>query len=635
MNLPAFPIPPHVRIRVGVTGHRGPPKLPVDSQAPIRAALDRVLALVSEEGRKAENAYKACAPERHDQHAEPGHAASAQIRRAGAAGDFVVISSLAEGADRLLAEAGLAAGFTLEAVLPFGRADYSRDFETSESRAAYEGLLQHASAVFELDGQRTDSPGAYEAAGFVMLANTDLLIVIWDGNPAAGIGGTAEIISRAVADGLPIVWIEPANPNAMRLSWCSAGKVPNADAYARPQETFRPIDEAGLTLAISESLALPTYPQAQKSLKQYLRTRERRWNFCPWYSLLSWLFAGRPLRRSDFHLPAAVPDTQQQWRDYLNILPQDRAQRPAIENILLPACGVADHLATHYSLVYRSTYTINFLSAALAVTVALFGIFIHNPHIKSYFVSVELGVIVAILLTWICGHRRQWHRRWLECRRLAECLRHLRIFAPLGSAGSIARPRPSLSNTEEDWINWYAWSVRRRLPLPDRAVDRQYLEAIRDAVRRGEIGGQIQYHERNAQQMTKLDHRIHLSGQVLFAATAGLCIAFVCLVWSGWLDEVDQPVRDLLLSGLTFLTALLPTLGAALAAIHAQGDFKTVAEQSAQTAKRLAAIDEILAAEEPSFARLTVRIEKISEVLMADLREWHTVFQTRQLALPA
>jgi len=617
-----YPIPPHVRIRVGVTGHRGPPKLPADAVAPVRAVLDRIVAVVADEGTKAENAYKAYASATRDQ-------------TAASAGDFVVISSLAEGADRLVAEAGLAAGFALEAVLPFHRAEYSRDFESPESRTAFEGLLRRSSAVFELDGQRADSPRAYEAAGFIMLANTDLLIVIWDGKPAAGVGGTAEIISRAIAEGIPVVWVEPANPAAMRLSWSPAGSITTADAAARPQDTFRPADEAGLALAIGEILAPPTSPQAQESLKQYLRTRERRWNFCPWYSLLSRLFAGRPLRRSDFHLPPAVPDTQQQWRDYLGILPQDRAQRLAIDHVLLPACGIPDHLATYYSLVYRSTYTINFLSAALAVTVALIGIFIHDPHVKSYFVSTELAVIVAILLTWLCGHWGQWHRRWLECRRLAESLRHLRIFAPLASAGSIPRPRRGLHHTEEDWIDWYAWSVRRQLPLPDRVVDSQYLEAIRDAVRRGEMAGQIQYHQRNALQMAKLDHRIHLSGQVLFATTAGLCIAFVCLVWFGLLDEMGQSVRDLLLSSLTFLTALLPTLGAALAAIHAQGDFKTVAEQSARTAQRLAAIDKILAAEEPSFGRLLDRIEKISEVLMADLREWHTVFQTRQLALPA
>ena len=85
----------------------------------------------------------------------------------------------------------------------------------------------------------------------------------------------------------------------------------------------------------------------------------------------------------------------------------------------------------------------------------------------------------------------------------------------------------------------------------------------------------------------------------------------------------------------TFLTALLPTLGAALGAIHVQGDFRTVAEQSSRTAKRLAAIDKILADEPLIFARLADRIGKTSDVMMADLREWHTVFRTRPLSLPA
>ncbi len=85
-----------------------------------------------------------------------------------------------------------------------------------------------------------------------MLDNTDLLIVIWDGNLASGIGGTARIISRAVADGIPIVWIEPANPNALRLSCSLRGEVPPADAYARPTETFRAVDDADLVAAMGE-----------------------------------------------------------------------------------------------------------------------------------------------------------------------------------------------------------------------------------------------------------------------------------------------------------------------------------------------------------------------------------------------
>jgi len=612
-----YPIPPRVRLRIGITGHREAPKLPDESVASIRAAIDHVLAVTVEEGRKAQITYDAATPVQH-----------------GATAEFVVISSLAEGADRLVAEAGLAAGFTLEAVLPFHRDEYARDFKTEDSQTAYGSLMQRAASVFELDGNPTDRPRAYETAGLIMLANIDLLITIWDGNAAAGVGGTAQIISRAVSNGIPIIWIEPANPAAIRLSWSPTGDVPSADVYARPQETFSPVDNAEVALAVGELLALPTRPEARESLIQYLHTKERRWNFCPWFSLLAWLFAGRRLSRGDFYLPPVVADTRRAWRTYLDTVPEDRSLRPVIENTLLPACGVADHLANYYSLVYRSTYVFNFFFAALAVATALNGVFIHEPKVKSYCVTIELAFILVILFTWLYGHRHQWHRRWLECRHLAEGIRQLRLFAPLGSTGAVERPRRG-AGIEEDWINWYAWTLRRRLPLPDCAVDPHYLEKIRDAVLHAEIEDQIGYHQRNAARMHKLDHRLHLSGLLLFGATAGLCVVFVVLVWLGTVDRIEAPHRILILNALTFLTALLPTLGAALAAIHAQGEFRTLAEQSARTAKRLTAIGTTFAAEEPNFARMVDRIEKTSNILMAELREWHTIFRTRPLALPA
>jgi hypothetical protein len=54
---------------------------------------------------------------------------------------IAIASSLAEGADRIVAEVGLAAGFELEVILPFGRAKYADDFETLASRARFEHRL--------------------------------------------------------------------------------------------------------------------------------------------------------------------------------------------------------------------------------------------------------------------------------------------------------------------------------------------------------------------------------------------------------------------------------------------------------------------------------------------------------------
>jgi hypothetical protein len=614
-------------LRVGVSGHRVPPKLPAQAEAPVRALLDRILTAIVATARNLERDYAAAFPGNFAAHPAPANAANL-------ASTFVIISSLAEGSDRIVAEAGLAAGFGLEVVLPLERAEYARDFETHASRAAFERLLARAAAVFELTGAADERPRAYEAAGFVMLANIDLLIVIWDGKEASGVGGTAQIVSRAIADRIPVIWIDPANPGALQISSPQAGDLPPANVNTRPQDTFRSADEAAIARAVKDILALPTQAEAKSSLQRYLVEQERRWNFCPWYPLLLWLFAGRTPRRTDFHLPPALTETRTQWESYLNVLPNDRAQRAAIESILLPAVSAADNLAVYYSLVYRSTYIFNFFFAAIAVALALVGIFVHDADAKSYLVSAELVIIVVILITWWRGHRHQRHRRWLEYRRLAECLRHMRILAPLGSEGPIGRPRRDLNADEEDWVNWYAWSLRRLLPLPDAIADAAYLAAVREAALSAEIAGQIQYHTSNARRIAKLDSRIHHCGQIVFGATAGICAAFLCLVWSAGLPKA-QPDRELILGVFTFLSALLPTLGAALGAIHVQGDFNTVAEQSRRTAKRLAAIGKILADEPLNFARLADRMEKISDILMADLLEWQTVFRTRPLSLPA
>jgi hypothetical protein len=103
----------------------------------------------------------------------------------------------------------------------------------------------------------------------------------------------------------------------------------------------------------------------------------------------------------------------------------------------------------------------------------------------------------------------------------------------------------------------------------------------------------------------------------------------------GALPDGESPHRFLILDVFTFLTALLPTFGAALGAVGAQGDFRTRSEQSKRTATRLEAINQVLAEEPLDFARLTDRVQKTSDIMMADLEEWQTVFRTRPLSLPA
>lgn len=126
---------------------------------------------------------------------------------------FVVVSPLAEGADRLVAQEVLAwpavggAGKPwLEAVLPFPHADYLQVFGAEESKDEFKALLTRAASVQTLGGA-TSRTAAYEQAGHHVVQTCDVLIVIWDGSPARGQGGSAEIVDYARQAGRSLFWV--------------------------------------------------------------------------------------------------------------------------------------------------------------------------------------------------------------------------------------------------------------------------------------------------------------------------------------------------------------------------------------------------------------------------------------------
>jgi hypothetical protein len=110
------------------------------------------------------------------------------------------VSSLAEGADRLVAQAVLDRGGRLAVVLPLDAADYETDFADAASRAEFRRLLDAATAVTTMPPAATRED-AYAAAGAAMLAGCDVLLALWDGEPGRGRGGTAEVVAAARAGG--------------------------------------------------------------------------------------------------------------------------------------------------------------------------------------------------------------------------------------------------------------------------------------------------------------------------------------------------------------------------------------------------------------------------------------------------
>lgn len=122
----------------------------------------------------------------------------------------IAISALAEGSDRLFAEAALGMGFSLHAILPFVSTDYETTFGDQADTPTYRTLLARACEVTVHPGTLADSTAAYEAAGRLTVDGCDILVTVWDGKAAAGRGGTPEIIQYALDIGRPVIWIDAA-----------------------------------------------------------------------------------------------------------------------------------------------------------------------------------------------------------------------------------------------------------------------------------------------------------------------------------------------------------------------------------------------------------------------------------------
>jgi hypothetical protein len=114
-------------------------------------------------------------------------------------------TSLAAGADQLVAKELLRAGGRLHVIVPSRQ--YEQTFTEEDDLACFRSLLEAADAVTELD-YAEPSEEAFLAAGKSVVDNCDRLIAVWDGRPARGLGGTADVVlyARDAGKAVSIVW---------------------------------------------------------------------------------------------------------------------------------------------------------------------------------------------------------------------------------------------------------------------------------------------------------------------------------------------------------------------------------------------------------------------------------------------
>jgi hypothetical protein len=120
---------------------------------------------------------------------------------------LTVLSALAEGSDQLVVQRVLARpSAKLIVPLPLPEEEYMTDFLLPGSRQEFRRLLACADEIVRLPPAPT-RPAAYEQSGQYVVDHCDIIIALWDGQPARGRGGTGAVVSNARQLRLPIAWI--------------------------------------------------------------------------------------------------------------------------------------------------------------------------------------------------------------------------------------------------------------------------------------------------------------------------------------------------------------------------------------------------------------------------------------------
>ena len=120
-------------------------------------------------------------------------------------GRLLTFSSIASGADALFAEESIALQLPWKVVLPFSKEFYLKSV-ADEERRVVSSYLEKAYAV-ETMPFAEQQEDLYLNCGVRTVDDCDVLVAVWDGEPARGKGGTADVIAYARQVNKPVIWI--------------------------------------------------------------------------------------------------------------------------------------------------------------------------------------------------------------------------------------------------------------------------------------------------------------------------------------------------------------------------------------------------------------------------------------------
>jgi hypothetical protein len=461
---------------------------------------------------------------------------------------ITVISGLAEGADRIFAEAALALNMPVEAVMPMPLKYYKKDFDETSSAELDRILATDSVRCIELaltPGLDADDSSWPEGARNTLYANlsdnlrrrSNFLVAFWDGRYTNLTGGTDDTVVKFL-DAIP-------GQNHAAIELMDADGAPlNGEPLVYWIPTRR-ISSDKLTSTVAGE-NLPCWLAASGE-------RFRQWTDLPddFHQELTELD-----QFNQKHLELSQNDSLVSYGNLVDgcsdVLKEDARQLEESDQ----AYVMADSLALYFQA--RSDRMFKWFSLMTALMGLLFLV-----YAKLAAVQILLIAYLALFFGGVVIHRRggksQWFTRHLVYRCLAETMR-VRFFLDLAGARDGANIHTLLETTGINKFRGFSW-VRHVLQSTNPVADLSSKESVTaedriELVRRLWIEDQAGYFERKT-------HQLHLHHQKLenikkwviwglIAATTGLVFFKKFLLGIGLTDHLS--LKTLLI----FLMGLLP-----------------------------------------------------------------------------
>ena len=320
---------------------------------------------------------------------------------------LTILSPLAEGGDQLVAEEGLRLGARLVVPLPLPLDLYLRDFQGEEARARFLRLLERGEALsLPVPGDVAPAslcrPGPardlqYARCGLYVADHCHVLLALWDGRPPARLGGTAQVVSYYLGASMPGV----------------------RDARTRIRQVLANDDDS---LVLHMPVGRRGHPGPGNG------DREPAMDACRWLTSSGECPASQPM-------PPAFVVIFERLQAFARDLARHPDRAPEREHPSLAAWlhRRADRLALHFQarmlFAMRATYA---LAALMAIALMVYP---DSPRPQLVLWLFLLLFATGLALN-VVAHRREWHRKYIDYRALAEGLRVQAFWRQAGIAAT-------------------------------------------------------------------------------------------------------------------------------------------------------------------------------------------------------